>query len=570
MDESGHNQRLLLAAVLSFAVLLGWFLIFPQKKPQPAPDGGGAVATATTATPVAMPEPTRTATGARSARVETKPELFEFEGVVPGADEDAAVPFRLALTNVGGGLERFELPSYRERDASNQPTDQPITLTSPAEHQADLSAQMFGLRLGEGSTFKLPDRPVYEVVERGDNQVRYRFVTDEGVEIEREYHLAKDSFQIEMAVTVRNKTESTQKHRLAIQTARESADAMESGSFLFMPPPDHLDTLCYTDDKVERYAQKSVADEAESFKEAVKWVAMDRQYFLAAVIQRDAVDAECRLTGKGKLGVATLILPEVSLAPGQEHRHKLTAYVGVKQPELLTRVDAEVESAIDYRILGLNLALLCELLLAILSMVHGLTGSWGVAILGLTVIVKAVLFPLNQRSGKSMRAMAKLKPEMDKIREKFPEDRQRQSEEMMRLYKTYGVNPASGCLPMLLQMPIWFALYRSLWVSVDLYQEPFLWMPDLTARDPYWILPVVLVAVMFVQQKMTPTTMDPAQQKIMLYVMPLMFGFMMAALPAGLAFYILVNSLLTIVQQHFINRSVGPVEGSPSAREAAA
>jgi len=122
----------------------------------------------------------------------------------------------------------------------------------------------------------------------------------------------------------------------------------------------------------------------------------------------------------------------------------------------------------------------------------------------------------------------------------------------------------------LIQMPIWFALYRSLWVSVDLYQQGFLWVADLTTRDPYWILPVTLVVVMFIQQKMTPTTMDPVQQKMMQYTMPAMFGIMMAALPAGLCFYILTNTLLTIVQQHLINKSIGPMGGSPAAQEAKA
>jgi YidC/Oxa1 family membrane protein insertase len=168
--------------------------------------------------------------------------------------------------------------------------------------------------------------------------------------------------------------------------------------------------------------------------------------------------------------------------------------------------------------------------------------------------------------------MSALKPEMDKIREKYPDDRQRQSEEMMRLYKEHNVNPAGGCLPVLLQMPIWFALYRALWVSVDLYQEGFLWIGDLTTRDPYWILPITLMVVMFLQQKMMPAAMDPAQQKIMMYTMPLFFGFLMSALPAGLCFYILVNTLLTILQQQIINKSMGPPSGArkPAAQGARA
>ena len=181
------------------------------------------------------------------------------------------------------------------------------------------------------------------------------------------------------------------------------------------------------------------------------------------------------------------------------------------------------------------------MLLSILALIQRWTGSWGVAIIGLTVLVKAILFPLNQRSMKSMRAMSALKPQLEEIRKKFPDDRQRQSEEQMKLYREHNVNPVGGCLPMLLQMPIWFALYRSLWVSVDLYQQGFLWIPDLTTRDPFWILPVTLIVVMFLQQKLTPTTMDPMQQKIMTYTMPLVFGLMMSQLPAGLCFYIVVN-----------------------------
>ncbi|MEO1336047.1 MAG: membrane protein insertase YidC, partial [Myxococcota bacterium] len=248
-----------------------------------------------------------------------------------------------------------------------------------------------------------------------------------------------------------------------------------------------------------------------------------------------------------------------------------TAYFGVKKPSLLTRVDAGLEGAIDYTLFGgLNLAPLCTVLLWILGIIYSLTGSWGIAIIGLTILVKLVLFPLNQRSMKSMRALSALKPEMDKLREKYKGDQQRQNEEMIRLYREHNVNPAGGCLPLLLQMPIMFALYRALWASVDLYQQEFLWVSDLTTRDPFWILPLTLVAVMFIQQKTTPTTMDPAQQRVMLYMMPLMFGFFMAALPAGLCLYILANTVLTIAQQHLINRTIGPVGGPPSVQEAKA
>jgi YidC/Oxa1 family membrane protein insertase len=569
MEESRLNQRLLLAAVLSLGVMLGWRYVFPPPPPAKHPlaqtSPKPSIATAT----LAAGHEVSTST-AVVRRVVVEPELYTLHGAVGGADDVDAVPFDLAISNVGGTINSFVLTSFRERDTSNQATERGVTLAEAVEDGEAAANGMAGIEFVEGSTFKLPASPVFEVLERTESAVKYRYVTDSGVEIEREYSMRQDSFEIEMAVTVRNKTAQPQRHRLQMNSGLVLQPAMKSGGFLMMSAPDHLTSACLVDGKVRRETHDAVKKEPQVFKGAVKWATMDRQYFTSAIIQRDGDEAECRMFARGERRFAAVVLPEVSLLPGEERRHKFTAYLGVKQPALLSRVDAQLESSIDYTVMGLNLSLLCQLLLKILGLLHSLSGSWGLAILGLTVLVKGVLFPLNQRSGRSMRAMTALKPELDKLKEKYPEDKQRQSEEMMRLYREHGVNPASGCLPMLLQMPIWFALYRALWVSVDLYQEKFLWLPDLTARDPYWILPVVLVLVMFVQQKMTPTAMDPAQQKVMLWVMPPMFGFMMAALPAGLAFYILVNSLLTIVQQHFINKSVGPIEGSPSAREAAA
>lgn len=572
MDDSKNNTRLLLAAGLSFALMIVWWAIFPPKRPPKPATPPAAVATATAgAGAVAGVQPTAGSTLAvagTSTRAAIARSEFALDGIVPGAAEGRAVPYRIIISNQGGGITSFALPSFRERDASNQATDREVLLALPPESPKDAMA---AIDFVGDSTFVLPADAMFEEVERGERSVRYRYRTDSGVVIEREYaQTSAATFELEMAVTVRNESRVPTRHRLAIQTTAVLAGAMESSGFFFMPPPDHLNATCFSGGKVKRATQPSLLETPEKYTEGVKWVAMDRQYFVSAIAHRDQLPTECALSASGKRAYAKLLIDAVDLKPGQEFRHKFTGYFGVKQPTLLTRADAQLESSVDYTILGLNLALVCQALLAILGFIHGFAGSWGLAILGLTVIVKAALFPLSQRAGKSAKAMASLKPEMDKARERFKDDPQRQNEEMMKLMRAHGANPASGCLPVLIQMPIWFALYRALWVSVDLYQEPFLWMPDLTARDPLWILPVLLVIVMFVQQKMTPSTMDAAQQKVMLYFMPLMFGAMMAALPAGLAFYILVNSLLTIAQQHFINRSIGPPAGSSSAQEATA
>jgi YidC/Oxa1 family membrane protein insertase len=567
MEEESNNKRLLIAAGLCLLVLIAWNFIFPPPpRPKPiagSPDGS-VVATSTAAgtNPIAQ---TSTKGVDVAATPDVKPQQYSFKGEVPAGDDRHAIPFEVITTNVGGGIDHFELPSYKERDRDNRKTEQPITLAKSVGPGGGVYGQMAGIQFREGTTFNLPELPVYEVVEEKPDSIRYRFASKSGVTIEREYSFNREDFQIEMAVTVRNNSDAAQSHRLAIGSALPVTDAMLAGSgFLsaFVPPPDHLNGLCHSKGDVERVAITSLQkDGQQSFKEQTRWVAMDRQYFVAALIPRDGTESECTLSAQNKLARADLVLPLVTLKPGEERRHKFTAYLGVKKPALMTRVNAQLEQAVDYTILGMNLAFLCEVLLWILGTFHAWSGSWGVAILGLTVLVKLILFPLNQRAGRSTKAMSALKPKLDLIREKFPEDRQRQSEEMMKLYKEHGVSPTGGCLPVLIQMPIWFALYRSLWVSTDLYQQGFLWIPDLTARDPWWVLPVLLVVVMFLQQKMTPTTMDPTQQKIMTYTMPLIFGAMMIALPAGLCFYIFVNTVLTILQTHFINRSIGPIGG---------
>lgn len=579
MDEENNNKRLLMAAGLCFLVMVVWNFAVPPpaSKPGALPSAGAGTST------VAVATSTGSIGGDGAAELDPAPEmkaeppqLFTFRGEVHNADTGEDVPFEVRLTNVGGGIDRFELPSYNERDGDNHKTDQPITLAMSVLEEPTLFGQMAGLDFVDDSTFKLPPRPVYEVAQAQGSEVRYRYVTREGVEIEREYRLDPESFQVELAVTVRNRSDKRHSYRLQLSSALQANSAMKAGGgFLsgFVPPPDHLNALCHTAGKVERIDLKNLPPSSakpETFSDAVRWTAIDRQYFISALIPRDGTDAECRLSVKNELARASILPKAETLEPGEKRRHKFTAYLGVKKPAMLTLVNAELETSIDYTILGMNLAFLCAALLWILKLFHGWFNSWGLAILGLTVVVKATLFPLNQRSGRSMRAMAALKPKLDELRDRFPEDKQRQSEEMMKLYREHNVNPAGGCLPVLIQMPIWFALYRSLWVSVDLFQQSFLWMPDLTARDPYWVLPVLLVIVMFLQQKMTPSTMDPAQQKIMLYTMPLFFGAMMIALPAGLCFYILVNTLLTILQQHFINKSVGPIGGSAAVRGATA
>jgi YidC/Oxa1 family membrane protein insertase len=197
-------------------------------------------------------------------------------------------------------------------------------------------------------------------------------------------------------------------------------------------------------------------------------------------------------------------------------------------------------------------AFFARILLYVMRWFEKVVHNWGIAIILLTVLVKVLLFPLTAKSVRSMNEMRKLQPEIEKLKQKFAGDREKLNAATMRLYQEHKVNPLGGCLPMLLQLPIWFALYATLQTSVELYREPFLWMHDLTRHDPYFILPIAMGISSWAMQKVSPQPADNAQAKMMLYFMPIFFSALMLFVPGGLTLYIFVNNLLSIAQQQFM------------------
>ena len=236
------------------------------------------------------------------------------------------------------------------------------------------------------------------------------------------------------------------------------------------------------------------------------------------------------------------------------HQFDFHWYIGPKDLTELENMGKELylSNTLDFGILEF----ISRPMLALLNWFFEILSSWALAIVFLTIVVKLLLFPLTKKSLVQMKKMGELKPEMDKVKEKYENDKQKLNQEMFALYKRHGVNPLGGCLPMFLQMPIYIALYNTLYASVNLYQQPlFGWVTDLTSPDPYYILPVILGASMFLQQKLSPTTMDNQQAQMMMYIMPVMFTGFMLFLPSGLVLYIFTNTVLTLVQQFALNRN---------------
>ncbi len=378
-------------------------------------------------------------------------------------------------------------------------------------------------------------------------------------------------------------------------TSWQRPDAETGGiAALFGAPPDLKGTAFQLGDSARHLDSHGLPDAEVADRTAVGlpgWVGTESRYFLLASAPVDGFaannDVRMQSTAAGVL-VSRLTLAPATLqagagqcvpswlgataapvCPGEPgkyaHTWRYALYTGPKDHDRLAAFGHQAVQALDFGWFGA----IALPMLFVLHFGHQWTGSWPVAILLLTLLVKVLLWPITAKSMKSMKQMARLKPELDKLRADHearakklgkPADPQELNKATFELYRQHGVNPVGGCLPLLLQMPIYIALYRSINASVSLYNQPlFGWIGDMTQKDPYYVLPLVLGAVMFVQQKITPQAGgDPAQQKMMLYFMPVLFTVMMLGLPSGLTLYILINTVLSVAQTWAIQRGDTP------------
>jgi YidC/Oxa1 family membrane protein insertase len=264
-------------------------------------------------------------------------------------------------------------------------------------------------------------------------------------------------------------------------------------------------------------------------------------------------DGKASDDASGSFYRARLAYPLRTLAPGESASYTELAYIGPKERSVLAGAGGGNHRFLELIDLGF-FSVIAEVLVTFLLKVHSVIPNWGVAIIVLTLTARLLLFPLSWPSIRNMVRMRELKPEMDSLTEKFKNDPQAKGLAQMELWRKHNVNPLKGCLPQLASMPVWFALYTTLQTAVELFNIPFLWFPDLSDKDPLYILPFVIGATSFVQQKMMPLQGDPAQQKMMLYFMPAMFVVMMLFLPSGLGVYMFTNGLLGIFQQQLVER----------------
>jgi YidC/Oxa1 family membrane protein insertase len=320
------------------------------------------------------------------------------------------------------------------------------------------------------------------------------------------------------------------------------------------------------DDKV----LKETPDGEAERKGDVKWSAIQDKYFLSVLMPQKASAALAKKEGD-KLVSAGVRFP----APAAGSTMAMQLYAGPKEYDTLKGLNAGLEDTIDFGWFvfgswGLVKAV-AKPIFYVLRFLHEFTHNYGVTIILLTMLIKLMFVPLQYKSYKSMKQMQVIQPKVLAIQNKFKDDRERLNKELIKLYKDHRVNPVGGCLPMVLQMPVFVALFNILYMTIDLRQAPFmLWIKDLSVQDPYYVLPIIMGATMVIQQKITPTTMDPMQAKIMLFL-PVFMTFLFVNFPAGLVLYWLTNNTLTITQQVVTERLFGKKwQAPPEGVEAAA
>lgn len=557
------DQKRLLLAIAICAVILGlWSWLFPQPAVQPpppasAPDAGVAGESAP------PPRP-----GEPAPAGPTEP-VFEIKTV---ATLRAPGHQAIELGN-DAGIRAWILEEEQYQESGPDGEKRPVRFAAPIGEVPSTGIFLpprLDLDLGGEVA-----RGEYRLVGQDDLSATFERVDGRsGVRVTRLFRLLPETNQLAETVRLENTGTGSVPYDLTAVLRGAQNDREASGS-IFSPPLYLFEAVCEHGGGFEREQAPSIAedlrdpDEPTQFTKGVRWGGVDNRYFMTAVSAASGEVESCDFdVGAKAAGVAPNAVPPGfsflvnrvgftggTLEPGQSVERTVTFYGGPKKLSVLRAVEPPLSEAIDFGMF----AIICVPMLWLMRVFHGVFANWGVAIILLTVVVKLLTLPLTHKQYKSMAAMKKLQPELKALQEKHKDDRLKLQQKMMELYKQNKVNPLAGCLPALMMMPIYFALYRTIYSAVELYQADFaLWITDLAAKDPYFVTPLLLGVVMWLQMKLSPTTGDALQQKMMMYIMPVMFTGMMLFLPSGLVLYIFVNTLLGIAQQYWLLKQAEP------------
>lgn len=536
-------KRLLIFFVLTMAILLGWEKLYPQPENQPA-----AQQTSSTSNAVS------TGVGAEGALSKTEPVTVTTDTVKAVIDEKT------------GDLRQLTLTKYKATSDASKPF---VLLDNGANGHQYIAQSVLLNRQGDYQFKNLIfTAPQKQYTLNGDKlDVRLTAAEQNGVQVSKIYTFTKGSYLIGLRYEIANHNAQPLQMDVAYRVLRDDKEPEGTGYF------DHTYTgpVLYTPNgKFEKVAFKDLDSDYASGRDRADyqrktntgWIGMTQHYFMTTwILQPKEGSSVCGSNDDCKIDIrkrsdglysAGVRVPVKDIPANSSASFGISLYSGPQIYSIITKVADHLQMIKDYG----KVSLFSSPLFWLLNWWHGLVQNWGWAIILLTLTVKAILFPLTHASYKSMAKMRAVAPRLQALKDQYGDDRMRMQQEMMSLYKKEKINPVGGCLPMLLQIPVFIGLYWALFASVELRGAPWIgWITDLGRQDPYYILPVLMALTMYLQTFMNPPPTDPMQAKMM-KIMPVAFSVMFFFFPAGLVLYWLTNNILTLAQQWFINKRI--------------
>ncbi len=554
------NQRIILFLALAIVVLFMWDAWEKRNAPQPQPVVASPATPqiAETGTPPLESGQAQDLPEVASTAGETTPDLGK-PAVAKGQRIRVVTDvLDTDISTTGGDLRRAFLLEY----PVNLEEKQPFPLMDDHLPQLFIAQSGFLSKQSEAPTHRdvyTAEKTEYRMT-AGQDELRIPLVwksKDGKITITKTYVFRRGDYVVDVIFDVNNASDSDWQARLYRQFQRTEYDSPNKSRMLYTFTGGAIST---PESKYEKIKFEEMADwKAEQSYSKVNWIAMIEHYFLAAWIPEKGELAHLFTRVIDGTRYALGMTSDVKTVPaGASQTFTSRFYAGPKDQDKLETIADHLNLVVDYGVL----TFIAQPLFWLLKTIHGFVGNWGWSIVLLTLLVKLAFYKLSEASYRSMANMRKVSPKFQAIRERYGDDRQRMSQAMMELYKKEKVNPMSGCWPMLVQIPVFIALYWVLLESVEIRQAPFmLWIQDLSAKDPYYILPLLMGASMFVQQKLSANpSLDPMHQKIMQFL-PIVFTLFFMLFPAGLVLYWVVNSVLSILQQWYIMRKI---EGTSS------
>jgi YidC/Oxa1 family membrane protein insertase len=558
MDDQG--KRLVLALVISFAFLF----VYQQYLLPPAPP----------AVEESVQEETTETTPAPSMEMSSAP-LDDVEPAEPlkpiaAADEKnitISTPlYQAVLTNRGGAIKSFKLSNYK---LDIKVPDSHVEMVRLVE-EGDLLPMTpeftgVGGPLGfSKALFQVEGRDLNLDAGQSDRVV-FRYRTAEGLEMVKTLNFSADTYNVECSVQLHNRSDQVLRGRTTLVWAPglEPPVGGEKSSMFSASRYGYQGALFLEDSgRPDKLKGKNLEGQ-KNMEGPFTWIASEDMYFVAALMPSNESMGALARKGAGER-VEVGVYSQHQLSPGSVASLDAAAYIGPKETQSLRTVSESLVKTIELGIFGF----IARPLLDMLNFFYKYVGNYGLSIIILSALIKIVFIPFSTISHRSMKKMSRLQPQINALRDRYKKDRDKLNQEIMKLYQENKVNPASGCLPILVQIPVFFALYRALLGAIELRHAPFyFWITDLSAKDPIYITPIFMGATMVLQQKMTPATGDPRQAQIMMF-MPVVFTALFLSFPSGLVVYWTVNNVLTIGHQYWMNKSLKLEEAA--ADEAAA